>query len=112
MFTRRNAAMHPEISNLLLGQISLEYSRHALDRAYDKGVTVEGSMFVPKGAVVEIEMISSKITKAVVRMPQSVEVDRVFVLVPLSRSHWKVVTVWLNAVSDTHQTLNKERLSA
>ena len=107
---RLNAATHPQVSDLNLGTVSLNPSKHALERAEIKGVNIPAYLNIGKRMIVEMELEGSKVTKLVVRYPDE-DNDTILVIVPLSKTVWKVLTVWTNASDDNHSTLNKGRLS-
>ena len=108
---RLNVATHPQVSDFSLGTVQLVPSRHSIERARDKDVFIPSYINIQRGMIVEMELENSnKVTKLVVRYPDE-DSDTVLVIVPLSKTVWKVVTVWTNAFDDNHSTLNKERIS-
>lgn len=108
---RLNIQTHPELATVSISARSVTYTRHARERAKDKGVTLHGSIHVSAGQLVEAELSYGRLTKAVVRQSMKAGIDRVLVLVP-NGDGWTCVTVWTNRSDDTHKTLNRSRISA
>lgn len=110
---RLNNQTHPELKQMRLGMVTLEWSHHATLRAADKGLNIDSVLLIVKGSVVELETDHrGKVTKLVIRNAGPDDWDYVHVIVPVTRTHWKVVTAWKNHKDDNHSTLNKERMSA
>jgi hypothetical protein len=107
-----NIETHPELASLALGQISLEYSRHAVLRAQEKNFSLARAVTVVAGMIVEIERENNKTTKLVVRLAHDKKNDLVLVLVPRAAGLFFVITAWLNRKDDNHATLRLDRLSA
>ena len=99
-----NIQFTPWLKEVDLGQISLTWSRHALERAVVKGITTYNTLNSP--SVVEIERNARNVTrKVVVRLSSGGEWDNVLVLVPVSVGLFKVITCWQNHCEDNHATL-------
>jgi hypothetical protein len=109
---RLNVQTHPKLAELTCIRKDLVFSRHASERAVEKGILVPRSIEIQAGEVVEAELLNSRITKLVVRRAMTKDKDLVLVLVPKDAGTWMVVTCWLNRKEDTHKTLRKDRISA
>lgn len=114
---RMNSQVNPELKRLSLGKISIDYSKHALLRSLEKHITLFNDIYVPEGAVVELERERDKsgfgpehTSKVVVRLAYDDKMDLVLVLVPEQAGLFYCKTVWLNDKNDNHKTLNKSRL--
>lgn len=107
-----NVQQHPVLAELSLGRVSLQYSRHALDRAREKDFYLPraAGVVIGAGAVVEIERENNKTVKLVTRIGYNTDWDLVMVLVPREPGLFWVKSVWLNQVTDNHASLNQERL--
>ena len=112
----KNIQTSPELANIELGRVSLEYTRHAQEQSVKKRINIRDrdSVNIIKGSVVELELNPSngKTTKLIVRESYSKSHDIVFVLVFGSSNCLRVKTVWLNHVKDTHKTLKLNRITA
>lgn len=103
-----NIKFNPEITRIKLGQISLIWTNHALERAREKNIYIYNQI-IPDGKLVEIEIDKKALNKIIVRLPTNNDYDDVLVLVP-NRKSWVVVTCWANHRLDNHKTLCKKRL--
>lgn len=101
----KNIATHPELKHLSLGQVSLEYSRHAIIRANQKRIKLKDTIDIYNN-VVEAEYTRGRLTKVIVRVSYNNKYDMVLAIV----QGGYVATVWLNRKTDTHKTLNKSRI--
>jgi hypothetical protein len=109
-----NSQLNPELGKLSLGEVKVRYSRHAIEQAERKHIVLpaQGVLVVPEGSIVELELDirTERPVKAVVRNQYNSDWDLVSVIIPSSYGLFLVKTVWLNSVTDQHQTLNKKRL--
>jgi hypothetical protein len=89
--------------------VRLKYSPHALEASetdrYGK-ITLPQSLMIKRDEVIEIETEKNKLSKFVLRRPYNETHDLIIVLLLKSN---KVKTVWLNAKSDIHQTLDETK---
>ena len=108
---RLNVQTHPELNRLELGRVQLEYTRHAREQASDKCVPTPMAREFGPGAIVELERVGECTTKLVIRVANTTHTDSVYVLVPLTRTKFKVVTCWSNNRDDMHATLDLTRIS-
>jgi len=109
---RYNIQTHPKLSEMTCITKALQFTKHASERAIEKGVMVPRTLEIKEGEVVEAETEAGRISKLVVRRALDSRNDFVLVLVPRDSDTWTVVTCWLNRKEDTHKTLNKKRMSA
>lgn len=90
------------------GWLTLEYSRHARNASVTDR---HGYISLPERVAfkackaVEVEYQANQLTKLVIRVPYSEELDLVLAVKP----NGFVKTVWLNTIDDTHGTLDKSR---
>lgn len=109
---RKNIATHSELAQLSLKTVRLIYTVHALDRCKQKNIPTHQTLDSPPGSIVEIELTNGRIDKVVSRVSHSPTHDLVLVLVPITKTVYRVITVWFNNKDDNHSTLNLERISA
>ena len=107
---RYNVQIHPELANMVCATRPVTYSRHALDRARLKRVTLLPRVTIAAGDVVEAEESYGRLTKVVVRQRFDARRDRVLVLVP-DGDQWFCITCWTNDIDDTHATLKLGRVT-
>lgn len=109
----KNIQTHPELANIDLGTVYVNYSYHAKEKAAIRGIMLSPTVIVSKGSVVELELANDGKTtiKIVVREDYDKEYDRVSVLIAKNGGIF-VKTVWLNHKTDHHKTLNKQRIAA
>lgn len=107
---RYNVQTHPELADMVCATRPVTYSRHALDRARLKRVTLLPLVTIAAGDVVEVEITDLVTTKVVVRQRLDARRDRVLVLVP-DGERWFCVTCWTNDIDDKHATLNLSRVT-
>ena len=110
MMQRYNVQIHPKLADMACATRPVTYSRHALDRARLKRVTLLPLVTIAAGDVVEVEITDAVTTKIVVRQRLDTRRDRVLVLVP-DGDQWFCVTCWANDIDDTHATLNLGRVT-
>lgn len=115
MFERLNNQVNPQLKRLSLGEISLRYTDHALNRCLDKDIQKFSRIKVEAGQVVEVEREgrspeTMRTVKLVVRFRTCGEFDTVLVIRPLREGLFLVVTCWLNHKDDNHETLNTDRI--
>lgn len=95
---------------LKFGKQKLTYSNHALNAAQDDRygyINLPSYIDTNTAKVIEIEIVQDRfLSKVVYRISYSKTHDLVIVVIP---ERWFVKTVWLNAKSDKHQTLNRSR---
>jgi len=95
---------------LKFGKQRLNYSNHALNASRDDRYgDIQLPTFIDTNTakVIEVEIIQGRfLSKVVYRVNYSDTHDLIIVVIP---ERWFVKTVWLNAKSDKHQTLNKNR---
>jgi hypothetical protein len=95
---------------LNFGKQRLNYSNHALNASRDDRYgDIQLPTFIDTNTakIIEVEIQNDRyLTKVVYRVPYSETHDLIVVAIP---ERWFVKTVWLNAKSDKHQTLNKNR---
>jgi hypothetical protein len=108
---RLNSQTHPELKEISCSRRAVAYTKHARDRAKEKGIELFPSLVIAPGDVVEMEIADGRPTKIVIRQGMTTQVDRVMVLVPAADG-WRCVTVWTNDKSDNHATLRRDRISA
>lgn len=111
----------PEIpAGWFLGHpLRLVYSRHAQE-AFVQDRYLNSTMRPPltinftRNNVVEVEVLSGKVHKLVVRIPFSVRYDLVLAVVQddYSADTLRVKTVWLNDRTDIHSTLDRSKYIA
>lgn len=109
MMHRLNVQTNPELADISCNAKSVTYSKHAVERAADKRVSLIGAIVISRGDVVEAEVENGRVIKLVVRQPLDSKRDRVMVLVPV-KSGWYCVTLWSNSKDDKHLTLQHSRL--
>lgn len=108
-----NSQKHSWVTKIKLGTVGLDYTRHAVLRCCEKGIMKQMSLTID-GNVIECERPSENgpVVKLVVRQRYDNRNDVVFVLTRSSQHGClKVVTVWLNNVNDTHDSLNMARIA-
>lgn len=110
---RLNVQTDPELAEIKPGYTTLDYSRHAILRAKQKGFTLPSALTLGEGSVVELETSDDGaiIYKAVVRVSYDSGNDLVLVIIPgRVRGTMFVKTAWLNRTDDNHATLCHDRL--
>lgn len=109
----RNGLYHknvymPEL-RLVDRPVKLAYTMHAIEASksdkYGK-IILPDSINPSLCEVVEIEVKDNKLAKMVLRSKYSQKFDLVIVVIPESQI---VKTVWLNAVNDKHENLERSR---
>ena len=111
----KNVQLNPELANIELGEIKLEYTNHAKNQLIKRNINYMQFINIVKGSVVETEQDSKtkKTNKLVVRVPYDNYTDKVYVLVEGKyNQQLRVLTVWLNQRNDKHTTLNVTRLAS
>ena len=106
--------IHTFVGDLALGSISLDWTQHALERAWSRGIRIVTLLEAPKGTVFEVELSRQAVEKVCVRVPYSAVEDVCFVLRPVDKEggRWLVVTCWLNKKGDRHTSLDRTRYAA
>ena len=106
---RFNVMQHKELAQMSLGRVQLDASRHALDKALERGLRIPSILDIAVGTIVEIEVEGRVLVKAVVRVPGNNR-DEVYVLRPIN-GMYKVITCYFNDTNDNHATLNLARVN-
>lgn len=110
---RYNIQVHPQLAQMSLGYVPLNWTKHAIERALIKGVPVKKFAIISAGTIVEVEAEGRQLLKVVARLRFDEGKDIILVLTPrVDNFNWTVVTTWLNMVGDDHNTLNLQRISA
>lgn len=95
---------------LNFGKQRLNYSNHALNASRDDrygDIQLPTVIDTNTAKVIEVEIVQDRfLSKVVYRVDYSDTHDLIVVVIP---ERWFVKTVWLNAKSDKHQTLNRGR---
>lgn len=93
---------------LKFGKQKLKYSNHAINASRDDRYgDIQLPTFIDTNTakVIEVEIVQDRfLSKVVYRVSYNETHDLVVVVIP---ERWFVKTVWLNAKSDKHQTLNR-----
>lgn len=96
------------------GTWKLEYTLHAkrasLSDRYGQ-ITLPQTLRLVNSQIVEVEMVSGRAVKAVVRIPHTDTHDLVLVVCDPMDGYLLVKTVWLNDKADEHATLKTESLT-
>ena len=91
------------------GTILLDYSRHAIEAAQGDrygAIELPRILDTKKAKLIEVEVVSGRVTKVVYRCNHCHNYDLIMAIVPHTR---KVKTVWLNSNRDKHKTLNRNK---
>lgn len=107
LYNRRAYGLPAGAAEGIVGRLKLRYGSHAFRAGRDDryGLADLPEEIEPVAAdVVELEVFSGAVCKAVIRYPYDEELDLVLVVIPRA-SDCFVKTVWFNRVSDTHKTL-------
>ena len=95
---------------LKFGKQRLSYSNHAINASRDDRYgDIQLPTFIDTNTakVIEVEIVQDRfLSKVVYRVSYNETHDLIIVVIP---ERWLVKTVWLNAKSDKHQTLNRGR---
>ena len=89
--------------------LELSYTLHAIKSAENdryEEINLPSTINFAMVEVIEIEILDDDVEKMVVRQKYSKEYDLILVIMP---RYMRVKTVWLNAVSDTHKTLDRSK---
>jgi hypothetical protein len=109
-----NVQTDSRLANLRIGDVEMDWTRHALEQAIKKGVQAHTKLILEEGSVVELEYVTSMEVKMVVRIHSTLSprYDEVFVLIKNKRHNKvRVITCWLNHISDNHSSLNLKRIA-
>lgn len=105
----KNVQLNPELKDIEIGEVNVRYNGHAKNRAETKNINLPQKILVGRGTVVETySKEGGKPFKIVTRHQYNNKFDLCLVLVPDYISGGNTVrclTTWLNAVTDTHSTL-------
>jgi hypothetical protein len=88
-----------------ISDIIAMYSRHALQRASEKGINLPVHI---SGSLFECEVIDGRVVKVAVRTRYSNTHD----LCTVIGSNGVIITVWLNRIDDNHGTLDRSKYVA
>lgn len=85
---------------------ALRYTVHAFREAQHEHIETRLPCTIPHGyQLIEVETLGQRPTKWTVRVPLDTERDLVLVI----HHNYQVRTVWVNARTDQHDTLNRAR---
>ena len=97
------------------GLKSVTYSSHAQREFADKYGRITPPEMVNFGEceLIEVTIYGQAVDKLVLRKPHNERYDLVLVVIPheSDKKRWFAKTVWLNAATDTHATLDKSRFA-
>jgi hypothetical protein len=89
-------------------RINLIYTNHAKQASDSRNIRRLGSITLSRFQVIEIEVRDNRVVKMVVRGSYDATND-ICLVITLEKGKWIVKTVWLNAVSDLHNTLDRSK---
>ncbi len=95
--------------NIKKATLKVQYTRHALRAARNDrygDITLPKTVKLTMDNIVEIGLVGQSITKVVTRQKHCNRFDLVVVL---STPSLRVRTVWLNEISDKHNSLDKSK---
>lgn len=88
--------------------VKVEYWPHAIKRADEKNINVSGYQYInlKHGKLIELETVNNQPSKIVMRYKYNTQYDIILVILV---NGLQVKTVWLNSVSDKHDTLDASK---
>ena len=106
---RYHKDLHYFVNLIELGECTLTWSRHAMERAIAKRFPQRRHVTINESEVFELEVMRDGTHKYGVRLPHSKTHDLCLILVHAEENgddHYQVITGWLNAKEDNHATLD------
>lgn len=105
MLYHRDVGFPKDLSDGITPDTKLTYTRHALRAAEDERLGRLPQRVPEHFDVIEVEVVNKRVTKSVIRFRFTLKDDLVLVVLP----DGVVKTVWVNAHTDSHRTLNTSR---